>query len=124
MGRKYFNGCAKVKSKIECWGPSNDIKKQKIVKYNIEKENKKITNISKKNNSNIDSKENTALHSASKKDADKSKNKVVDMNKIEEKAKKNALKSTSNIKEFKFNEENNATLISSVKGENNKTKRK
>ena len=81
-----------VKSKIECWGPSNDIKKQKIVKYNIEKENKKITNISKKNNSNIDSKENTALHSASKKDADKSKNKVVDMNKIEEKAKKNALK--------------------------------
>ena len=81
-----------VKSKIECWGPSNDIKKQKIVKYNIEKENKKITNISKKNNPNIDSKENTALHSASKKDADKNKNKVVDMNKIEEKAKKNALK--------------------------------
>ena len=37
--------------------------------------------------------------------------------------KKNALKSTSNIKEFKFNEENNASLISSVKGENNKTKR-
>ena len=46
-----------IKSKIECWGPTNDTKKQKNNKNIFEKENKRITNINKKNNINIDSKD-------------------------------------------------------------------
>ena len=36
-----------AKSKIECWGPSNEVKRQRISQYNNEKE-KKLKNITKK----------------------------------------------------------------------------
>ena len=83
-----------IKSKIECWGPSNDAKKQKNNKNVIEKDNKRITNINKKNNmAKLDSKDEVNIISISKKETDmKNKNKEVDMKKIEEKLKKNAIK--------------------------------
>ena len=92
-----------IKSKIECWGPSNDTKKQKNSKNNIEKENKRITNINKKNNINIDSKDDiNNLYNISKKESEMSnnnKNKEVDLKKIEEKLKKNALKKLNKIED-------------------------
>ena len=83
-----------VKSKIECWGPSNETKAQKNTKNTIEKNNKRVINIRKKdNNINNDSKEENELYTISKKDSEMLKNKrEVDMKKIEEKMKKNALK--------------------------------
>ena len=83
-----------IKSKIECWGPSNDTKKQKNNKNLIEKDNKRITNINKKNNiAKIDSKDEINIINISKKETGmKNKNKEVDMKKIEEKLKKNAIK--------------------------------
>ena len=83
-----------IKSKIECWGPSNDAKKQKNNKNMIEKDNKRITNINKKNNmAKLDSKDEVNIISISKKETDmKNKNKEIDMKKIEEKLKKNAIK--------------------------------
>ena len=92
-----------IKSKIECWGPSNDTKKQKNSKNNIEKENKRITNINKKNNINNDSKDDISnLYNISKKESEMSnnnKNKEVDLKKIEEKLKKNALKKLNKIED-------------------------
>ena len=92
-----------IKSKIECWGPSNDTKKQKNSKNNFEKENKRITNINKKNNINIDSKDDISnLYNISKKESEMSnnnKNKEVDIKKIEEKLKKNALKKLNKIED-------------------------
>ena len=83
-----------IKSKIECWGPSNDTKKQKNNKNLVEKDNKRITNINKKNNTaKIDSKDEINIINISKKETEmKNKNKEVDMKKIEEKLKKNAIK--------------------------------
>ena len=83
-----------IKSKIECWGPSNDTKKQKNNKNLVEKDNKRITNINKKNNiAKIDSKDEINIINISKKETEmKNKNKEVDMKKIEEKLKKNAIK--------------------------------
>ena len=83
-----------IKSKIECWGPSNDTKKQKNNKHLVEKDNKRITNINKKNNiAKIDSKDEINIINISKKETEmKNKNKEVDMKKIEEKLKKNAIK--------------------------------
>ena len=83
-----------IKSKIECWGPSNDTKKQKNNKNLVEKDNKRITNINKKNNiAKIDSKDEINIINISKKETEmKNKNKEVDMKKIEEKMKKNAIK--------------------------------
>ena len=83
-----------IKSKIECWGPSNDTKTQKNTKNIIEKNNKRIINISKKNNNNTnDSKEEINLYNTNKKDNEVDKNKKeVDLKKIEEKMKKNAIK--------------------------------
>ena len=82
-----------IKSKIECWGPSNDSKIQKTNKNNLEKINKKITNISRKNNANNDSKEEVIPYSITKKESEMNKTKKeVDLNKIEERMKKNALK--------------------------------
>ena len=92
-----------IKSKIECWGPSNDTKKQKNSKNNFEKENKRITNINKKNNINIDSKDDiNNIYNISKKESEMSnnnKNKEVDIKKIEEKLKKNALKKLNKIED-------------------------
>ena len=83
-----------VKSKIECWGPSNETKVQKNTKNTIEKNNKRIVNIRKKdNNNNNDSKDEIDLNYVSKKESEMVKNKKeVDLKKIEEKMKKNALK--------------------------------
>ena len=84
-----------IKSKIECWGPSNDMKKQKNNNKNLgEKDNKRINNINKKNNfAKIDSKEEINIITISKKETEmKNKNKEVDLKKIEEKMKKNAIK--------------------------------
>ena len=83
-----------VKSKIECWGPSNETKIQKSTKNTIEKNNKRIVNIRKKdNNNNNDSKDEIDLNYVSKKESEMIKNKKeVDLKKIEEKMKKNALK--------------------------------
>ena len=83
-----------VKSKIECWGPSNETKVQKNTKNTIEKNNKRIVNIRKKdNNNNNDSKDEIDLNYVSKKESEMIKNKKeVDLKKIEEKMKKNALK--------------------------------
>ena len=83
-----------IKSKIECWGPSNDIKKLKNNKNLVEKENKRINNINKKNNfGKIDSKDEINIITISKKETEmKNKNKEVDLKKIEEKMKKNAIK--------------------------------
>ena len=83
-----------IKSKIECWGPNNDTKKQKNNKNLVEKDNKRITNINKKNNiAKIDSKDEINIINISKKETEmKNKNKEVDMKKIEEKLKKNAIK--------------------------------
>ena len=82
-----------IKSKIECWGPSNDMKKQKNNNKNLgEKDNKRINNINKKNNfAKIDSKEEINIITISKKETEM-KNKEVDLKKIEEKMKKNAIK--------------------------------
>jgi len=92
-----------IKSKIECWGPSNDTKKQKNNKNNFEKDNKRITNINKKNNINIDSKDDISnIYNISKKESEMSnnnKNKEVDLKKIEEKLKKNALKKLNKIED-------------------------
>ena len=82
-----------IKSKIECWGPSNDTKNQKNNKNTLEKNSKRLTNISKKNNVNNESKEEANIFSISKKESEMSKTKKeVDLKKIEEKMKKNALK--------------------------------
>jgi len=84
-----------IKSKIECWGPSNDTKNQKNIKNITEKNNKRTINISKKNNNNVnnDSKEEINLYNINKKETEMNKNKKeVDMKKIEEKMKKNAIK--------------------------------
>ena len=90
-----------VKSKIECWGPSNDIKNQKILQYNNEKENKKNKNT--KNNKNKYQKElkdSNNIHSINKKSMDISQdkiNKIIDPVKIEEKAQKIAGKKLARI---------------------------
>ena len=84
-----------VKSKIECWGPSNETKAQKHTKNTIEKNNKRMINIGKKDNNinNNDSKDEIDLYNVSRKESEMNKNKKeVDMKKIEEKMKKNALK--------------------------------
>ena len=89
-----------VKSKIECWGPSNEVKRQRITQYNNEKEKKMKNNISKKNNYQIVSKDSMNLNSVNKKNNDNNQNKankVVDPKKIEEKAKKIAMKKLSKI---------------------------
>ena len=89
-----------IKSKIECWGPSNDIKRQRISQINNEKENKKIANIKKKNNYQTESKDSMNLHAVNKKTIEieqNKNNKVIDPKKIEEKAKKIALKKLSKI---------------------------
>ena len=90
-----------VKSKIECWGPSNNVKRQRISQYNIEKENKKIRN-SKINKSNYqnESKSGINIQSINKKSIEMSQEKTIkeiDPIKIEEKAKKIALKKLSKI---------------------------
>ena len=89
-----------AKSKIECWGPSNEVKRQRISQINMEKENKKIRNISKKNNYQTESKDSMNLHAVNKKTIEieqNKNNKVIDPKKIEEKAKKIALKKLSKI---------------------------
>ena len=92
-----------IKSKIECWGPSNDTKKQKNNKNNFEKENKRITNITKKNNINIESKDDiNNIYNISKKESEminNNKNKEINIKKIEEKMKKNALKKLNKIED-------------------------
>ena len=88
-----------AKSKIECWGPSNEVKRQRITQYNNEKE-KKMKNISKKNNYQTESKDSMNINSVNKKSIEVNQNKinkVVDPKKIEEKAKKIALKKLSRI---------------------------
>jgi hypothetical protein len=103
-----------VKSKIECWGPSNDVKRQRLSQQMNEKE-KKVRNISKKNNYQTESKESINVHSINKKSIEMSDNKiekVIDPKKIEEKAKKIALKKLTRIEnqisriESEFNLEN------------------
>ena len=96
-----------VKSKIECWGPSNDVKRQRLSHNNNNNNNnnnnekeKKVRNISKKNNYQIESKDSINVHSVNKKsiEANENKNnKVVDPKTIEEKAKKIALKKLAKI---------------------------
>jgi hypothetical protein len=88
-----------AKSKIECWGPSNEVKRQRITQYNNEKEKKMKNNIAKKNNYQAESRDSVNLNSANKKsiEVNQKKNKVVDPKKIEEKAKKMALKKLSKI---------------------------
>ena len=91
-----------AKSKIECWGPSNEIKRQRISQYNNEKENKKVRNLSKKNNYQTESKDSVNVNFINKKTIESNQNqnkinKVVDPKKIEEKAKKIALKKLSKI---------------------------
>ena len=90
-----------VKSKIECWGPSNDIKNQKILQYNNEKENKKNKN-TKNNKSKYQKelKDSNNIHSINKKSMDISQdkiNKIIDPVKIEEKAQKIAGKKLARI---------------------------
>ena len=90
-----------VKSKIECWGPSNDVKRKRISQYNIEKENKKARNTkNNKSNYQIESKDNINVHSVNKKSIEVSQNKnitQVDPKKIEEKAQKIAGKKLARI---------------------------
>ena len=73
---------------------SNETKVQKSTKNTIEKNNKRMINIRKKdNNNNNDSKDEIDLNYVSKKESEMIKNKKeVDLKKIEEKMKKNALK--------------------------------
>ena len=52
-----------IKSKIECWGPSNDTKNLKKNKNTLEKNSKRVTNISKNNNVNNESKEEANIFS-------------------------------------------------------------
>ena len=90
-----------AKSKIECWGPSNDVKRQRLSQQMNEKD-KKVRNISKKNNYQTESKESINLNmpSSNKKTIEMSENKnekVIDPKKIEEKAKKIALKKLARI---------------------------
>jgi hypothetical protein len=90
-----------IKSKIECWGPSNDVKRKRISQYNIEKENKKARNT--KNNKStyqIESKDNINVQSINKKsiEVNQSKNVTqIDPKKIEEKAQKIAGKKLARI---------------------------
>ena len=89
-----------AKSKIECWGPSNEVKRQRITQYNNEKEKKMKNNIAKKNNYQTESRDSVNLNSVNKKSIEVNQNKnnkVVDPKKIEEKAKKIALKKLSKI---------------------------
>ena len=88
-----------AKSKIECWGPSNEVKRQRISQINMEKENKKIRNISKKNNYQTESKDSVNIHSANKKTFEIEKKNIqdIDPKKIEEKAKKMAMKRLTKI---------------------------
>ena len=89
-----------AKSKIECWGPSNEVKRQRITQINNEKENKKAENIKKKSDYHTESKDSMNLNSVNKKtiEVEQNKiNKVVDPKKIEEKAKKIAMKKLSKI---------------------------
>ena len=90
-----------VKSKIECWGPSNDVKRKRISQYNLEKENKKARNT--KNNKSayqIESKDNINVQSINKKSIEVNQTKNVqeiDPKKIEEKAQKIAGKKLARI---------------------------
>ena len=89
-----------AKSKIECWGPSNEVKRQRITQINNEKDNKKVENIKKKSDYHTESKDSMNLNAVNKKtiEVEQNKiNKVVDPKKIEEKAKKIALKKLSKI---------------------------
>ena len=89
-----------VKSKIECWGPSNEVKRQRISQMNMEKENKKMRNTNKKNNYQTESKDSININFINKKTAETNQNKnnkVIDPKSIEEKAKKIALKKITKI---------------------------
>ena len=90
-----------VKSKIECWGPSNNDKRQRISQYNIEKENKKIRNLKiSKSDFQTESKRGINMQSINKNSIEISqekKNKEIDPIRIEEKAKKIALKKLAKI---------------------------
>ena len=104
-----------AKSKIECWGPSNEVKRQRISQINIEKENKKNKGIARKSNYQTESKESMNINHINKKTNEVEQNKInkeIDPKKIEEKAKKIALKKLSKIEnqitriETEFNLEN------------------
>ena len=88
-----------VKSKIECWGPSNEVKRQRISQMNMEKENKKMRNTNKKNNYQTESKDSVNIHSANKKTIEIERKSIqeIDPKKIEEKAKKMAMKKLTKI---------------------------
>ena len=89
-----------AKSKIECWGPSNEVKRQRLSQINNEKENKKMKNINKKNNYQTESKDSMNVNFLNKKTIENNQNKkekVVDPKAIEEKAKKIALKKITKI---------------------------
>ena len=90
-----------MKSKIECWGPSNNDKRQRISQYNIEKENKKIINLKiNKSDFQTESKRGINMQSINKNSIEISqekKNKEIDPIRIEEKAKKIALKKLAKI---------------------------
>ena len=90
-----------AKSKIECWGPSNEVKRQRLSQINNEKENKKMKNVSKKhNNYQTESKDSMNINMINKKTMETNQNKnnkVVDPKAIEEKAKKIALKKINKI---------------------------
>ena len=89
-----------AKSKIECWGPSNEVKRQRLSQINNEKENKKMKNITKKNNYQTESKDSMNVNFLNKKTIENNQNKkekVVDPKAIEEKAKKIALKKITKI---------------------------
>ena len=90
-----------AKSKIECWGPSNEVKRQRLSQINNEKENKKMKNVSKKlNNYQTDSKDSMNINMINKKTMEinqNKNNKIVDPKAIEEKAKKIALKKINKI---------------------------
>ena len=89
-----------AKSKIECWGPSNEVKRQRLSQINNEKENKKMKNITKKNNYQVESKDSMNVNFINKKTIETNQNKnnkVIDPKTIEEKAKKIALKKITKI---------------------------
>ena len=90
-----------VKSKIECWGPSNDVKRKRISQYNLEKENKKAKNAkNNKSSYQIESKDNINVQSINKKSIEVNQTKNVtqiDPKKIEEKAQKIAGKKLARI---------------------------
>ena len=95
-----------IKSKIECWGPSNDVKKQRLSQHiqhmNEKDKRKRKRNISKNKNYQTESKDRDSINviSINKKSIeinDNKNEKVIDPIKIEEKAKKIALKKLAKI---------------------------